>query len=110
MWGWNLVNNIYIFKNNFVILLNFFYFFSDDIKGKTWYSYVDPDVTLDQLKKLTSEFLAIFEKCPSKLKKKILQSHNEVKLTLVLIFLKVYFIFLRVALSPINFKISIFQP
>jgi len=33
---------------------------------------------MDQLKKLTSEFLAIFDKCPSKLKKKILQSHNEV--------------------------------
>ncbi len=48
------------------------------IQGKAWYSYVDPEATLDQLKKLTSEFLAIFDKCPSKLKKKILQSHNEV--------------------------------
>ncbi len=48
------------------------------VQGKAWYSYVDADASLDQLKKLTSEFLAIFDKCPSKLKKKILQSHNEV--------------------------------
>merc|ERR1740128_570413 len=48
-------------------------------EGKQWWSYVDPDATLEQLKKLTAEFLAIFDKCPSKLKKKILQSHNETK-------------------------------
>ena len=46
---------------------------------------MDPDATLEQLKKLTAEFLAIFDKCPSKLKKKILQSHNEVSMICMII-------------------------
>ena len=55
-----------------------------DAQGNAWYWYVDSSATLEQLKKLTSEFLAIFDKCPSKLKKKILQSHNEVSYRTVL--------------------------
>ena len=60
---------VLVFFNNFILC-----------QGKQWWSYVDPDATLEQLKKLTAEFLAIFDKCPSKLKKKILQSHNEVSM------------------------------
>ena len=41
--------------------------------GKAWFSYVDNEARLDQIQILTKEFLAIFEKCPSRLKKKILQ-------------------------------------
>jgi len=47
--------------------------------GKAWFSYVDNEARLDQIQTLTREFLAIFEKCPSRLKKKILQSHNDTK-------------------------------
>ena len=47
--------------------------------GKAWFSYVDNEAKLDQIQTLTREFLAIFEKCPSKLKKKIFQSHNDTK-------------------------------
>merc|ERR1712001_590290 len=46
-------------------------------EGKAWYTYVDPNANLDQIEKLTKEFLTIFDKCPSRLKKKILQSHND---------------------------------
>lgn len=48
-------------------------------EGRPWYSYVDQDANIDQIERLTSEFLAIFDKCPSRLKKKILQSHNDTK-------------------------------
>ena len=47
--------------------------------GKAWFSYVDNEARLEQIQTLTREFLAIFEKCPSRLKKKILQSHNDTK-------------------------------
>ena len=49
------------------------------LEGRPWYSYVDQDANIDQIERLTSEFLAIFDKCPSRLKKKILQSHNDTK-------------------------------
>ncbi|XP_022911758.2 cyclin-T isoform X2 [Onthophagus taurus] len=39
---------------------------------REWFSYVDPTVTSDLLKNLTEEFLTIFEKCPSRLKEKIM--------------------------------------
>ncbi|XP_063217677.1 cyclin-T isoform X1 [Bacillus rossius redtenbacheri] len=41
------------------------------IEGKKWFWYVDKSVTLEQLERLTSEFLIIFDKCPTKLKRKI---------------------------------------
>lgn len=40
-------------------------------QNKEWFQYVDPTATLDLLERLTEEFLNIFERCPSKLKKKI---------------------------------------
>lgn len=40
-------------------------------EGKYWFYYVDKTVTQDLLEQLTDEFLVIFEKCPSRLKKKI---------------------------------------
>ena len=47
--------------------------------GNPWFSYVDKEAELEQIQTLTREFLAIFERCPSRLKKKILQSHNDTK-------------------------------
>jgi hypothetical protein len=47
------------------------------VQGKPWYSYVDATANIGQIEKLTTEFLTIFDKCPSRLKKKILQSHND---------------------------------
>jgi len=55
------------------------YHIKESLEGRAWYTYVDPNVTLDQLRQLTDEFLAIFKKCPSKLKRKILQSQLETK-------------------------------
>lgn len=49
------------------------------VSGKPWYSYVDPTSNIEQIERLTKEFLTIFDKCPSRLKKKILQSHNDTK-------------------------------
>merc|ERR1719422_971283 len=46
-------------------------------QNKAWYSYVDNTANIDLIEKLTKEFLTIFDKCPSRLKKKILQSHND---------------------------------
>ena len=40
-------------------------------QGKEWFSYIDAEATHSLLDKLTEEFLAIFDKCPSKLKNKI---------------------------------------
>uniref|UniRef100_A0A8D8S6F3 Cyclin-T n=1 Tax=Cacopsylla melanoneura TaxID=428564 RepID=A0A8D8S6F3_9HEMI len=40
-------------------------------EGRKWFWYIDKEVTQDQLEQLTEEFLAIFDKCPSKLKKRI---------------------------------------
>ena len=48
-------------------------------QNRPWYSYVDPNANIDQIERLTREFLTIFDKCPSRLKKKILQSHNDTK-------------------------------
>ena len=67
------INFILLF-NAYLLEINIVFF----IQGRAWYTYVDPDVTLDQLRQLTDEFLAIFKKCPSKLKRKILQSQLEV--------------------------------
>lgn len=39
-----------------------------------WYRYIDPNVTEELLEQLTNEFLVIFDKCPSRLKKKIQNS------------------------------------
>ncbi|KAL5009449.1 hypothetical protein ScPMuIL_011754 [Solemya velum] len=41
-------------------------------EGKEWYTYVDKSVTLDLLEELTQDFLNILDKCPSKLRKKIM--------------------------------------
>ncbi|KAJ9579650.1 hypothetical protein L9F63_004729, partial [Diploptera punctata] len=41
-------------------------------EGKDWFWYVDKTVSLDQLEQLTAEFLVIFDKCPTKLKRKIM--------------------------------------
>uniref|UniRef100_A0A336M388 CSON011270 protein n=1 Tax=Culicoides sonorensis TaxID=179676 RepID=A0A336M388_CULSO len=38
-------------------------------EGKHWFQYVDKTVTLDLLKQLTDEFLHIFDKCPTRLKR-----------------------------------------
>ncbi|XP_022252172.1 cyclin-T2-like [Limulus polyphemus] len=40
-------------------------------EGKEWFWYVDKSVTSELLEELTSEFLAILDKCPSKLKRKM---------------------------------------
>ncbi|XP_011149787.2 cyclin-T isoform X2 [Harpegnathos saltator] len=41
-------------------------------EGKHWFWYVDKSVTSELLQQLTAEFLHIFDKCPSRLKKKIM--------------------------------------
>ncbi|KAG6445214.1 hypothetical protein O3G_MSEX003793 [Manduca sexta] len=41
-------------------------------EGRHWFYYVDRTVTMDLLEKLTGEFLLIFEKCPSRLKRKMM--------------------------------------
>ncbi|KAK3584410.1 hypothetical protein CHS0354_023252 [Potamilus streckersoni] len=41
-------------------------------EGKEWYYYVDKNITLELLEEYTQEFLNILDKCPSKLKKKIM--------------------------------------
>ncbi|XP_050673600.1 cyclin-T-like [Leptidea sinapis] len=45
-------------------------------EGRHWFSYVDRTVTTDLLEKLTAEFLHIFDKCPSRLKKKMMTMSN----------------------------------
>ncbi|XP_045508434.1 cyclin-T-like isoform X2 [Colias croceus] len=45
-------------------------------EGRHWFSYVDRTVTTDQLERLTAEFLHIFDKCPSRLKKKMMTMSN----------------------------------
>ena len=40
-------------------------------EGKDWFYYIDPTVTLEMLERLTAEFLAILDKCPSRLKRKM---------------------------------------
>ncbi|KAK0077831.1 hypothetical protein PV325_003403 [Microctonus aethiopoides] len=47
-------------------------------EGKYWFWYVDRTVTAELLQQLTAEFLHIFDKCPSRLKKKIMSiSENQ---------------------------------
>nr|XP_012139841.1 PREDICTED: cyclin-T-like isoform X1 [Megachile rotundata] len=41
-------------------------------EGKHWFWYVDKSVTSELLQELTAEFLHIFDKCPSRLKRKIM--------------------------------------
>ncbi|CAB3262046.1 unnamed protein product [Arctia plantaginis] len=41
-------------------------------EGRHWFSYVDRSVTTELLERLTAEFLLIFEKCPSRLKRKMM--------------------------------------
>ncbi|CAK1548982.1 unnamed protein product [Leptosia nina] len=45
-------------------------------EGRHWFSYVDRTVTTDLLERLTAEFLHIFDKCPSRLKKKMMTMSN----------------------------------
>jgi len=47
-------------------------------EGKAWFNYIDPSANQELLDKLTSEFLVIFEKCPSRLKRKIMASTEAV--------------------------------
>jgi hypothetical protein len=47
-------------------------------QNKEWFVYVDPSATLEMLDELAEEFLAIYEKCPSRLKKKIKASSQAV--------------------------------
>lgn len=42
-------------------------------EGKDWFFYVDKSVTLEMLDELTVEFLAIFNKCPARLRKRVMQ-------------------------------------
>ena len=41
-------------------------------EGKDWFSYVDDKVTLETLEQLTAHFLSILDKCPTRLKRKIM--------------------------------------
>ena len=47
-------------------------------KGKDWFWYVDRDVTLEQLERVSAEFLLILNQCPSKLKNKIMKSSKAI--------------------------------
>lgn len=40
-------------------------------EGKDWFWYVDKTVTLEHLEQLTSEFLQVIDKCPTKLKRRL---------------------------------------
>ena len=46
--------------------------------NKEWFEYVDPKASMELLEALTKDFLKIFEMCPSRLKKKIMQSTQAV--------------------------------
>ena len=50
-------------------------------EGKTWFQYVDNtgQANLELLERLVTEFLAIFNKCPSRLRKKIMASTKATK-------------------------------
>ena len=54
------------------MILNHCYQIPQSNEGKPWFWYVDRSVTQELLEQLTEEFLAIFEKCPSRLKRKIM--------------------------------------
>lgn len=46
-------------------------------EGRPWFYYVDSTVTQEALERLTEEFLVIFDKCPSRLKRKIRAMNNQ---------------------------------
>ncbi|XP_039290317.1 cyclin-T2 [Nilaparvata lugens] len=46
-------------------------------EGRPWFYYVDSSVTQEALERLTGEFLLIFDKCPSRLKRKIRAMSNQ---------------------------------
>lgn len=48
-------------------------------EGKPWYWYVDKSITLQQLERLTNEFLVIYQKYPSKLKRKLQEKNSSIK-------------------------------
>lgn len=50
----------------------FFFQIPQSNEGKSWFWYVDRSVTQELLEQLTDEFLRIFDKCPSRLKRKIM--------------------------------------
>ncbi|KAI5643660.1 cyclin-T [Phthorimaea operculella] len=45
-------------------------------EGRHWFSYVDRSVSSELLERLTAEFLHIFDKCPSRLKRKMMSMNN----------------------------------
>lgn len=45
-------------------------------EDRSWYSYIDASVTPELMEQLTNEFLVVYDKCPTRLKKKI-QSSQE---------------------------------
>ena len=47
-------------------------------EGKPWFHYIDSSANQELLEKLTDEFLIIFDKCPSRLKRKIMASTEAV--------------------------------
>lgn len=55
-------------------------------EGRKWFWYIDKEVTQEQLEQLTEEFLAIFDKCPSKLKKRICSISSNQNSTLMAAF------------------------
>lgn len=48
----------------------------DSMEGKPWFWYVDQSVTTELLEQLTTEFLTIFDKCPSRLKKRLVATNS----------------------------------
>lgn len=48
----------------------------DSMEGKPWFWYVDTSATTELLEQLTNEFLAIFDKCPSRLKKRLMATNT----------------------------------
>lgn len=46
-------------------------------EGKSWWYYVDPEVSIQMIEQVTTEFLAILERCPSRLKKKIMSGGGQ---------------------------------
>ena len=52
-------------------------------QGKEWFKYVDPNASMNLLERLKKEFLVIFEKCPSRLKKKIMASTEAVSIIIL---------------------------
>lgn len=48
----------------------------DSMEGKPWFWYVDQSVTTELLEQLTTEFLTIFDKCPSRLKKRLMATNT----------------------------------